>query len=209
MRRAIIKALKSELSKIEKPKTKSQVRKKFLQLINSGFFFNETLTKRIHVSRASLYNWEKRYKTGGVVALIPKYQYKSCVRSNLAFIKLFPTYKKIIITGPPRSRGGKSEFLTQLITQWSAPPIDNSPVILSLFFGIPIPKGTKMKRRTAMLDGKISHIGDPSLESLTRFAIDCLSEVVFESHHQLIRLHVEKEYQWYPQTLIYIRALKK
>lgn len=204
IRLAILKACNEEIViKTERSKTKAI--EEFLQIYNSGLILPETFTKPDHISRATFYNWSKAYRDGGFAALIPRWTYKEKHGADLAFIKLFPTYTKIIIPGNPRSRG-KREFLAQLRGQWQAPPLDG-PIMISLFFSMAVPKGSSMRRRMKMLRHQISHTQNPNLDGLIVFTLDCMKGIVFRDHSQIIRFHSEKNYRWNPETRIFVRVL--
>ncbi len=205
LRLSILKACNEEIIKCEKSKTRAT--EEFVQLFNSGLMLPETFTKPDHISRATLYNWSKAYRDGGFAALIPRYSYKKKQGADLTFMKLLPTYTKIIILGNPRTRG-KREFLPQLRRQWQAPLLDG-PIIVTLFFSMPVPKGSTMKRRMRMVRHQISHTGKPNLDRLIAFALDCMKGIVFKDHSQIIRFHAEKNYRWNPETRIFVRALSR
>jgi len=201
----ILKAFKEELLGVGKPKWKAI--SEFLALYNSGLLLAETSGKPRHISRSSLYSWNRKFRKDGFVALVPRWKYKKKPRMDLPVAEPFPTLYKIVIPGPPRSRG-KKEFQAQLRHRWKG-TVHSGPIIIALFFGLPIRKGTKMRRRMQMLKGQISHIEDPNLDRLITFVLDCMTGIIFRSHLQIIRFHAEKNYRWNPETRIFVRILSK
>jgi Holliday junction resolvase RusA-like endonuclease len=202
---AILKMCNEEI--IKNPRSKTKAIEEFVQLYNSGLIQPEILSKPDHISRATFYNWSEAYKDGGFTALIPRWIYKKKPGADLTFMKLLPTYTKIIILGNPRTRG-KREFLPQLRRQWQALPLDG-PIMISLFFSMPVPKGTKMRRRMKMLKYQISHSQNPNLDRLIAFTLDCMKGIVFRDHSQIIRFHSEKNFGWDPKTRIFVRGLSR
>jgi Holliday junction resolvase RusA-like endonuclease len=165
--------------------------REFLEIFNLGMILPETLTTISHISRSPRYGYGYKEKPG----------------ADLAFIKLFRTYRKIVIPGNPRSRG-KREFLPQLGRQWHGSPLEG-PVMVGIFFSMPVPKGTRMGRRMKMLRHQISHTRPPSLDRLIDFTLDCMNGIIFSDRSQIIRFHAEKEYRWNPEIRIFVRALSK
>ena len=202
---AILKAYHSELSKIEKPKMKGEVMREFLNLFNSGLLLPDQLKKPRRVCRSSLYSWSKAYRDGGFRALIPKYRSLQTRGSYLVPIDLIRSYKKITIPGPPLLRG-KHEFLRRLREQWQGPPLD-CPIIISIFFFMPVPKGTSMGERMRMLKDQLSPVKSPRLSGLTDFVLEGMHGVVYKDHSQFIQLHSEKHFRWCPKTQIFIRGV--
>ena len=197
----ILKAFKEELLRVGKPKWKAI--SEFLALYNSGLLLAETLGKSRHICRSSLYSWNRKFRDGGLAALIPRWKYKKTPRADLTAVESLPTLSKIVIPGPPKSRG-KREFQAQLRHRWKG-TVHNGPIMIALFFGLPVRKGTKMRKRMQMLKGQISHIGDPNLDRLIAFVLDCATGIIFENHSQIIRFHAEKNYRWNPETRIFVR----
>ena len=202
---AILRAYHHELSKPRKPKTKTGVMRNFLSLLNSGLRFPEGFAEPGHVGRSTLYNWQKVYKAGGIAALVPGYKVKS--KTGRATFRPLLNYIEMKFPGPPR-RNGKYLFLPRIKRRWKNPPLE-CPICLSIFYSMPIPKGTKMEKRMKMLNHKISHIGKPNLDALNAFVLDCLSGIVFKDHSQIYQFHSEKGYGWWPEIRIMIRALPR
>jgi Holliday junction resolvase RusA-like endonuclease len=210
IRLAILRTWRCELSKIEKPKTKTQVTIEFLELLNSGMLVPEGIIfKPRHVGRSSLYYWDKAYRQGGLKALAPRFKWKPGSKAALVPINLgsnlTSSLKKIKIPGTP-GRRAKSDILSAIREQWKGRPI-GGPIQIAIFYSMPIRKGTKMRRRMRMLYRKISHMGKPDLDRLNNFIMECLVGIVFCDHSQVVLFHSEKSFGWFPQTLIVIRAL--
>lgn len=204
IRLAILRACHAELGKIDQSGRVGKVMRDFVRLYNSGLLLPGEFKKPSHISRSTLYAWDRAYKNSGVKGLIPQYKGKPPKGFNVVPMGLIRSYRKITIPGPPRSRG-KKEFLRELKHQWSGPLLD-CPIILVIFFGMAVPKGTSMERRKLMLGGKISHVGKPNLDSLTAFAKDCMRGILYGNFSQIKLLHVEKYFRWWPQTQIFIRG---
>jgi len=204
LRLAILWACSSERCNSSGIKTRAM--EEFIKTYNSGAFLPAEYERIAHISRASLYNWKKAYKDYGISGLVPRYKFKEQPGSTPRVrFKPIPACTKIIIPGIPRCRR-KHIFLSQLRKHWQAPLTDR-PIGLSIFFYMPIPKGTKMKRRMRMLKHRISHTGNPDLGALNSFTLDCMVGVIFKDYSQIVRFHSEKEYRWIPETQILIRVL--
>ena len=207
IRHAILRACHAELGKIDQSGGVGKVMRDFVRLYNSGLLLPGEFKKPSHISRSTLYAWDRAYKNSGVKGLIPQYKGKPPKGFNVVPMGLIRSYKKITIPGPPRSRG-KKEFLRELKHQWSGPLLD-CPIILVIFFGMAVPKGTSMERRAGMLGGKISHILKPDLDILTTFTLGFLKGILYRNFSQIKLLHVEKHYRWHPQTQIFIRGVAR
>jgi Holliday junction resolvase RusA-like endonuclease len=203
LRLAILKMLHKELSKGEGLKEK--IIEGFVQVYNSGMVLPETFTKPEHISRSTLYSWGKKYRNGGFVALLPRYKWGPKPGAAVVPIRPLSRYTKIVISGPPK-RSAKYEFYPHLRRQWKGPPLD-CPIRLGIVYCMPIRKGTKMPRRMRMLKHRISHIGKPNLDTLNAFIVDCLTGICFKDRSQIIQFYSKKEFEWWPEIRIYIRAL--
>ena len=206
-RLAILRAYRVKLSEPRRPRSKSEVTRKFLELFNSGVLCPDPdgATKPIsHIGKSTLNNLERAYKKGGLAALVPRYKTKRSAGQAVFQPLKFPFEMKF--PGPPR-RNGKRLFLERLKRRWKRPTL-GCPIHLTLLYIFPIPKGTKMPRRMKMLKHKIAHTGKPNSDVLNAFIIDSLMGIVFKHHSQIIQFHSKKEYGWWPQTRILIRPVK-
>ena len=125
-------------------------------------------------------------------------------------VPMFPTYKKIVISGNPNLRFKERIFLPEIRRQWKWPPF-RSPVMVVMRFFMPIPGGVSMRARMKMLNHEHPHFRTPHLDKLIAFAKNCLREIVWKDDSQIIVLHAEKHYEWVQQdakTEIFIRQLK-
>jgi Holliday junction resolvase RusA-like endonuclease len=178
----------------------------FLQFLNSGLFLPEGIVFKLkHVGRTTLYNWNKARREGGLRALVPRYKWKPGSGAVLVPINLTSTLKKIRIAGIPKRRA-RYDILPCIRHQWKGRPLE-CPIQIAIYYSMPIRKGTKMGRRIRMVNRRISHIGNPYLDALNAFIMDCLVGIVFYDHSQIVLFHSEKNYAWWPQTLIVIRPL--
>jgi len=202
-RLSVLKAYHKEISKRERPKGETIA--EIIALYNAGLILPDILRgKPKFLSRGTIYNWNKAYREGGFLALIPKYRWKQKPGAAAILIKPLRT-KKIMLPGPPRRRS-KYELLPEIRRQWGSSPL-TYPIHLIIFYGIGIRKRTKMPRRMKMLRGEISHVGTPNLDNLNSFIVDCMTGIVFKDHSQIVEFHCAKRYVWYSKTVIYIRAL--
>jgi Holliday junction resolvase RusA-like endonuclease len=205
-RLSVLKTYHKKISKRER--SKGEIFAEIIALYNAGLILPDVFRgKPKYLSRSAIYNWDKLYKDGGFLALIPKYRWKPRPGAAVIPIRPFSRIKKIVIPGPPRRRA-KYEFLPQLSLQWKGPPLV-CPIHLAIFYGIGIRKGTKMRRRMKMLKDQISHVGIPNLDSLNSFLVDCMAGIVFKDHSQIVEFYCLKKYMWCPKTIIYIRALPR
>jgi putative transposase len=114
LRMALLKTWREKIG--ENGKSKGQVTKEFLQCYNSGHLFPNIYDRVDKISRATLYNWDRTERLGGVSALIPQYHspdpspitdYEKYILLNtllhqnrvkigtaIKFTKTFITYKK-------------------------------------------------------------------------------------------------------------------
>lgn len=207
VRLAILKAYHEEISKsweAQDGRLKEEVLAEFIALFNAGLILPETFRKLEHLSRSTIYSWDKLYREGGFVALIPGYEWKPRPGAAVIPIKLLSRLRKIVIPGAPNRRA-KHEVLPLLSRGWEGPPL-TCPIRLSIFYSMPIRKGTTMRRRMKMLKQRISHTGKPNLDTLNAFIVDCMTGIVFKDHSQIIGFSSQKEYRWVPETRIYIQA---
>ena len=115
LRMALLKAWREEISKNGKPK--GQVTSEFLKCYNFGHLYPYIYDRFEKISRATLYNWDRVERSGGVQALIPQYhapapgpitesekyillncllhQNRLKVGTAIKFTKTFLTYKKM------------------------------------------------------------------------------------------------------------------
>jgi len=195
-------------------KNKWRLMEEIVQAYNSGILFHDLFANPKHISRSTLYVWLKLLQEDGEAALIPRFKWKPSSRAVVIPIKPFPKIKRLIIPGPPRTRG-KKNFQVAIKEGWRAAlaikpggavPILDCPIQLDIFYSIPIPKGTRMKRKIKMARHRICHIGKPELDALNAFIIDCMVGIVFKVCSQLIVFHSQKTYEWRPQTTILVRT---
>jgi Holliday junction resolvase RusA-like endonuclease len=205
-RLAILRAWHRKLSEPRRPKAKTEVMRSFLADLNSGILWPDGASMPIrHIARSTLYYWDQIYRNGGLLALVPRYKTKLSTERATFLPLAKPIEMKF--PGPPR-RSGKVNFLHRVKRRWKNPPLD-CPIHLTIFYSMPIPKGTKMRRRMKMLKRQISHTIKPNLDTLNAFIVDCLSGIVFRDYSQIVQFHSKKEYGWWPQTRILIKALSK
>jgi Holliday junction resolvase RusA-like endonuclease len=203
-RLAVLRGLHHRLSKPGRFKTKEELRGRFLDDLNSGILWPDGIRKFIsHIGRSTLYAWDKLYRNGGILALVPRYGTKSSAGRATFWPLEYPIELKL--SGPPR-RNGRADFRTRLKRHWKNPPL-GGPIHLSIFYSMPIPKKTKMPRRMKMLKGRISHQGKPNLDALNAFVVGCMTGIVFKDHCQILQFHSEKKFGWWPQTRILVREL--
>ncbi len=95
----------------------------------------------------------------------------------------------------------EGRFLFSVQQQYKKPPLE-SPIVLTAFFSMPIPKGTSKKKTALMLAGWIRHTKKPDLDNLLKFVKDCLNGVVWTDDSQVWKVVAIKEYSKTPQTHI-------
>lgn len=203
-RLAVLRGWQGRLSKPRKPKSKNEVTREFLEELNSGILWPnpDGVAKPVqHIGRATLYNWQNACRKGGFAALVPRYKVKDS--SGKAIYQPLRVPFEMKFPGSPK-RNGKKFFLERLKRRWKRPPLEG-PILLTIFFDMPVPKGTRMTRRMKMLKHKIAHTAKPNIDALQAFIIDCLTGIVFRHHSQIIEIHSRKEYRWWPQIKILIR----
>ncbi len=201
---AILRELHLRLSRLGKFKTKTAAMKGFIKDFNSGVLRPERSASSIrHVSRSGLYVWRKLYANGGLAALVPKYRTKQS--TGKAIFRPLSNPVELKFPGRPR-RNGKREFVSRIKRRWKIAPL-GCPICLSIFYSMPVPKKTKMPRRMNLLNHRISHTGKPNLDALNAFTVDCLTGTVFRDHSQIVEVHSEKFFAWWPETRILIKAL--
>jgi hypothetical protein len=202
----ILKDWHSKLTEIKEPKMKGRATRDFVLLYNSGLLLPEGFTEPKHISRSSLYGWEKVYKDKGLEGLIPKYRSRERMADNLD--PMLPTYKRIVISANPGLKFKEQIFLPEIRRQWEWPPL-HSQVMVVMFFHMSPPTGVSMRVRMRMLNHERPHLGTPHLDKLIAFVKNVLRGIVWEEDRQIIVLHAEKHYAWMkPETEIFIRRLK-
>ena len=188
-------------------KKKTELRKEFLADFNSGAAWSDGSKGSISkICNSTLYNWENLYRNKGLAGLVPRYKTKSSTQRTV--FRHPCTYPEMKFPGQPR-QNGRAKFLERIKRRWKGPPLEG-PVDLKIFYSMAIPRKeiSRMKRRMRFIRHQIPHMGRPNLDTLNTFIIDSLSGIVFKNHCQIIRFHCEKEYAWWPQTRIRVRALK-
>ena len=204
----ILEDWQSKLAEIKEPGMKGGATRDFVQLYNSGLLLPEGFTQPKHISRSSLYGWEKVYKIKGLQGLILEYRSRERLVDNL--IPMLPTYKRIVISANPGLRIKEEIFLPEIRRQWKWPPL-HSPVMVVMFFHMSVPRDVSMRVRMRMLNHERPHLGTPHLDKLIAFAKNCLREIVWKKDSQIIALHAEKHYEWVQgghKTEVFIRRLK-
>lgn len=81
----------------------------------------------------------------------------------------------------------------------------DAPLIVSLSFGLPIPKSTPKSRVEAMNDGLIRHMKKPDVDNLIKAILDALNGIAWEDDSQIVRVCAEKFYSKDPYIYIRIR----
>lgn len=202
-RLAILRKLQERLSKPRRPKSKGEVIRRFLEEYNSGILFPRSdwaIATILHLSRATIYNWQERYKKYKLTGLVPKYKMKGS--PGKAVFRPLGEPVELKFLGPPR-RNGKKFFLERLKRRWKHPPL-GCPIRVSIFYDMPVSRGITMPMRRRMLRGEIVHIGKPTLDDFNVFYMNCLIGVLFKDRSQIIKFNSEKKFSWYPQTRILI-----
>ena len=204
-RLAILREYHARLSKLGRPKTKKEVIESLLDDIESGIIWPDRPIRSIpRIGKSTLYNLDKAYLKDKLLGLVPRYKTK--LLTGRATFHPLEKYVEMKFPGPPR-RNGKTSFLARIRRRWKSPPLEG-PIRLSILYSMPIPKGTRMPKRMKMLKGKISHTIKPNLDTLDAFIVDCMTGIVFKNHCQIVGLKSQKEYQWWPQTRVRMKALK-
>jgi len=80
-------------------------------------------------------------------------------------------------------------------------------LLLSCFFGMPIPKSTSKKKCLEMRTGKIQHTKRPDTDNMVKFVKDCCNGIVWHDDCQVVHLQAQKAYSIIPETQIYITEL--
>lgn len=203
IRHAILKECENEIDQAP-PKTKGQTIREFLRFYNSDLILPEIFNKPKHLSRSSLYGWVKRFREEGKKGLIPGWKYKVKVGATVVPMK-FPKWENIKILGKPRTRGIKN-FQFDLKQKWRRPPL-TGPIRLFIFYGMPVPRETTIRRRMKILRREIPHTWKPNLDALNAFMVECLQGILFFDHSQILSFHSEKFFEWVPKTRISIQRM--
>lgn len=205
-KKAILMGYFFRLSKPGRFKTKEAVLRNFLKEFNSGILWPDGAIKTIrHAGRSTIYNWIRLYKKGGLLALAPRYQTKSS-SGKAAFRPLSNPRIEMRFPGQPK-RNGKIGFVERIRRRYKNPPLE-CPVRLSIFYSMQIPRGAKMPLRMRLLRHEISHVWAPHLTALDAFVIDCLVGTVLKGPSQIVRIHSEKSFSWWPEVQVLIRPLR-
>jgi Holliday junction resolvase RusA-like endonuclease len=203
-RLAILRTYHIRLSKPGRLKTKREVLERFLTDLNSGILWPNGVTKPIpHVGRSTVYVWDRAYRNGRLAALVPHYGVK--LSTGKATYRPLVKNIEMKFSGRPRARG-KRDFVARVKRRWKGPPLE-CPIRLSIFYYMPIPKGTRMRKRMGMLKHRISHRGKPNIDALNAFVVDSMMGIVFREHGQIVQFHSEKKFGWWPEVRILLKAL--
>ncbi len=205
-RKAILMAVFFRFSKPGKFKTKEAVLRNFLKEFNSGILWPDGAKETIrHVGRSTIYNWIRLYKKGGLLALTPRYKMKSS-SGKATFRPLSNPKIEMKFPGQPK-RNGKIKFVERVRRRYKNAPLE-CPVRLSIFYSMQIPRGVKMPLRMRLLRHEISHVWAPHLTALNAFIISCLTGTVLKDPSQIVHIHSEKSFSWWPEVKIVIRPLR-
>lgn len=207
-RKAILMGYIFRLSKPGKFRTKGAVLRNFLKEFNSGILWPDGAIKTIrHAGRSTIYNWTRLNKKGGLLALVPHFKTKSSPGSGKAAFRLLSNPRvEMKFPGQPK-RSGKIKFVERIRRRYKNPPLE-CPVRLSIFYSMQIPRGAKMPLRMRLLRHEISHVWPPHLTALNTFVIDCLTGTVLKDSSQIVHIHSEKSFSWWPEVRVLIRPLR-
>ena len=67
-------------------------------------------------------------------------------------------------------------------------------IVVSLVFGLPIPKTTTKTRRREMEDGKTAHVKKPDIDNLVKAVLDALNGIAYEDDAQIVSITAVKQY---------------
>ena len=82
----------------------------------------------------------------------------------------------------------------------------NTPIDVSLVFGLPIPQTTPKKRRPDMESGATRHIKKPDVDNLVKAVLDALNGIAYEDDAQIVSIVASKKYASEPFVEIYIES---
>lgn len=69
-----------------------------------------------------------------------------------------------------------------------------TPLSVSLYFGMPVPKSFTKKKCNQIVAGELWHTVKPDCDNLTKSILDALNEVAWHDDAQIVSLKVQKGY---------------
>lgn len=98
----------------------------------------------------------------------------------------------------------EGRFLLGIRTQNNGRPAITDPIILTMYFDLPVPKSTSRKKVAAMLAGNILPAKKPDLDNLIKFPLDVMNGEIWADDSQVVTIKALKRYAEVPKTTIYI-----
>lgn len=100
----------------------------------------------------------------------------------------------------------KKQFCSQIQSQYQGDLL-TVPVIVDMFFFMPIPKSTSKKNTSLMINGDLRPAKTPDRTNLAKLYEDCLQGIVIKNDSQIVGGMVGKFYSPHPRTVIYIEGI--
>mgnify|MGYP003649162720 CR=1 FL=1 len=82
-----------------------------------------------------------------------------------------------------------------------------TPVSLSIAFGMPLPKSYSKKRKEACLTGIERHLKKPDLDNMIKSVSDAMNGIVYRDDGQIVTITARKSYQTEPCVFIWVREI--
>jgi Holliday junction resolvase RusA-like endonuclease len=100
----------------------------------------------------------------------------------------------------------RTQYKWQIASQAEEKPL-TVPLEVDIVCYMPIPKSISKIKRNEMLAGKVSHMKKPDIDNLTKWALDCMSGLVYVDDAQVTKLTAYKCYSDSPRTTICVREV--
>lgn len=135
------------------------------------------------------------FSTNFIVYGIPSPKGRARFARVGAFVRTFTPAKTVAYEGLV----GKEAKLAMLNER----PLE-TPVMVCLYFKMPIPASYSKKRVAACLDGSEKHTKKPDLDNLAKACLDGMNGIVYKDDCQITSLHMTKVYSTTPSVEILV-----
>lgn len=107
---------------------------------------------------------------------------------------------------PAKTRKAEQDIIKQILPYRPKEPL-TTPIDITIYFYLPIPKGKSKKFIKEALLFKILPDKKPDIDNLIKTILDSLNTIFFKDDKQIVVLHAGKWYSDNPRTEITIREL--
>jgi len=115
-----------------------------------------------------------------------------------------PRFTKTGIAYTPAKTRSAEEAFALLATPYKPSELITDPIMLSLYFYMPIPQSASKKKQKDMAGFAVKHVGRPDLDNLQKMILDSLEGVFWHNDSQIYQINSNKWYSENPRTIVNI-----